>query len=309
MNYDIIGDIHGNAGKLKRLLGTMGYEQRRGSWRKPGHQAIFVGDFIDRGKEQIETVEIVRAMVDSGSAHATMGNHEFNAVAWFTPDPDSPGEYLRPHQGPLGVKNRHQHQDFLDEVEGTARHREIIEWFMTLPLWLELSELRVIHACWHQRHLDFLEPLLVDRKLGTCMVVAASRRERKEFIAVECLLKGLEIKLPEGVTFEDKDGHARSNVRLRWWDPLATTYRRAAILGDMRKEEELPDVPIPLDARVEYRDTKPVFFGHYWMTGAPAPQTAKCACVDYSAGKGGPLVAYRWQGEAELLGAHFVQSM
>ena len=30
------------------------------------------------------------------------------------------------------------------------------------------------------------------------------------------------------------------------------------------------------------------------------------ACVDYSAGKGGPLVAYQWSGETELADTHFV---
>jgi hypothetical protein len=32
----------------------------------------------------------------------------------------------------------------------------------------------------------------------------------------------------------------------------------------------------------------------------------KFACVDYSAGKGGPLVAYRWDGEEELRNDRFV---
>lgn len=47
-----------------------------------------------------------------------------------------------------------------------------------------------------------------------------------------------------------------------------------------------------------YDQRKPVFFGHYWMQGAPVLQAEQMACVDYSAGKGGPLVAYRWSGES-----------
>jgi hypothetical protein len=30
----------------------------------------------------------VRAMIDAGAARAVMGNHELNAIAWATPDPD-----------------------------------------------------------------------------------------------------------------------------------------------------------------------------------------------------------------------------
>lgn len=33
---------------------------------------------------------------------------------------------------------------------------------------------------------------------------------------------------------------------------------------------------------------KPVFFGHYWLTGEPAILSPHAAWVDYSAGKGGP---------------------
>ena len=58
-------------------------------------------------------------MVDAGSALAVMGNHELNAIAWHTPDPDEPGEYLRPRipQPKWGAKNRTQHEAFLAEVE------------------------------------------------------------------------------------------------------------------------------------------------------------------------------------------------
>ena len=36
--------------------------------------------------------------------------------------------------------------------------------------------------------------------------------------------------------------------------------------------------------------------GHYWERGAPTMLSPTVACVDDSAVKGGPLVAYRWSG-------------
>lgn len=70
---------------------------------------------------------------------------------------------------------------------------------------------------------------------------------------------------------------------------------------------ELPDEPV--DPPVPpYRDTIPVFFGHYWRTGEPTVTGAHTACVDYSAGRGGPLVAYRWNGEQTLTDDHFVSA-
>lgn len=88
MNYDIIGDIHGHAEALKALLNDTGYRESQNAWRHPERQAIFVGDFIDCEPKQLETFDIVRRMVDAGNAPAIMGNHEFNAIAWFLPDKD-----------------------------------------------------------------------------------------------------------------------------------------------------------------------------------------------------------------------------
>ncbi len=83
--YDLIGDIHGCAGALEALLAKMGYREQDGVWRHPTHQVIFLGDFIDRGPEQVEVMKVVRAMVDAEQALSVMGNHELNAVAWATP--------------------------------------------------------------------------------------------------------------------------------------------------------------------------------------------------------------------------------
>jgi hypothetical protein len=156
MNYDVIGDIHGQLGKLVSLLSLLGYAESGGLFRHPSRTAIFVGDLIDRGPEQLATVDLVQQMVQAGSARCVLGNHEFNAIAWVTPDPQHPGKYLRDHHTP---GNRKQHQAFLDAVEGTRRQAEITDWLKTLPLWLDLGELRVVHACWHQEAIDRLRPL------------------------------------------------------------------------------------------------------------------------------------------------------
>jgi len=254
-------------------------------------------------------VNIARRMIDAGTALAVMGNHELNAIAWHTPDPDDPTDFLRPHFHPdWGPKNRTQHAAFLAEVEDRpALHAEIIDWFVTLPLWLELSDLLVVHACWHSQFLPWLAPKLhEERYLTRALMVAATDEDEAEkdtatpsiFKAVECLTKGIEIPLPAGHHFFDKDGIKRNRVRVRWWDEQATTYRSAAMLSPTECAA-LPDLPIPAHARVARTD-RPVFFGHYWLTGVPTLQTARHACVDYSAGKGGPLVAYRFDGQPDL---------
>jgi hypothetical protein len=309
MEYDIVGDVHGQAEKLEALLQTMGYRNTAGAYRHPNRKAIFVGDFVDRGPRQVDVYRLARAMVEADSAMAILGNHEFNAIAWHLPDPaaSDSGHFLRPRHGEWGTKNRHQHSAFLAEVEGTPVHAEIIDWFLTLPLWLDLPGLRVVHACWHDEYMAELEPLLgPGRTLTPELMVRASRSDDLVFRAVEGLTKGLEVALPPGHSFHDKDGHERRNVRVRWWDELASSYRDLALMPE-EDRAKLPDICV-MDTKPIYDQRKPVFFGHYWMQGEPAVQADRMACVDYSAGKGGPLVAYRWSGEQVLDSRNFVST-
>lgn len=69
---------------------------------------------------------------------------------------------------------------------------------------------------------------------------------------------------------------------------------------------QLPTDALPPDIVIGYANEKPLFMGHYWLQGTPALLAPQVACLDYSAGKDGPLVAYRWQGETQLRAAHFV---
>ena len=68
----------------------------------------------------------------------------------------------------------------------------------------------------------------------------------------------------------------------------------------------LPETPVLDASEHAYAGNAPVIVGHYWKSGTPAVLGPKAACVDYSAGKGGPLVAYQWSGETELTDEHFV---
>ena len=93
--YDIIGDIHGHADELVELLGLLGYESQDNVYTHPTRTAVFVGDFIDRGPRIREVLRLVRPMCESGSALAVMGNHEFNALAFHTPNPVNPGKQAK----------------------------------------------------------------------------------------------------------------------------------------------------------------------------------------------------------------------
>lgn len=312
--YDVIGDVHGHADKLEGLLRTMGYRRRDGAWRHAEREVVFIGDLIDRGTQNLDTLNIARAMIDAGTARMVLGNHELNAIAWATPDPDRPGEHLRPRTGTVGDKNRSQHKEFLAEVGEESRlHIDLIAWFMTIPLWLDLDGLRVVHACWDPLAMAALRPSLSNTGgLTHELAIRSSRSQLPEYCHVETILKGPEIHLPERYWYTDKDGHLRENARFSWWDGDAATLRRAAEIPsgargtDGQPLPELPDDPIGDLALPRYTDGVPVIYGHYWRTGATRVISPTAACVDYSAGKGGPLVAYRWYGEPTLSDLGFV---
>lgn len=306
MSYDIIGDVHGCADELDALLAHLGYEVRDGAYRHPERTAIFVGDLIDRGPAQLRVLRTVKAMVDAGSARMVLGNHEFNALAYDTEWPAGSGEYLRPHS----AKNEDQHAEFLRQVTGPAR-AEYLAWFRTQPLWLDLGVIRVVHACWHGESMAVLgdAPVLSDEWL-----VRASTKGDPVYEAVETLLKGPEIGLVEhGVpAYLDKDGHTRERARLRWWNAQATTLADVAeISSTFELSEGVPYPPLPpieVSQDFVYEEQVPVFYGHYWRQGEPTQHrdwTEYAACVDFSAVKGGALVAYRWSGEARIDPDHY----
>lgn len=302
--YDIIGDIHGCCGTLEALLEELGYSAQAGIYRHPERRAIFIGDLIDRGPRQRDVVDLVRRMVDGGTALAVMGNHEFNALAWYTPDRET-GDYLRPHS----EKNRKQHQAFLEAYANDPDgYDEALRWFRTLPLWLDLGDLKVVHACWHKRLIERLaESLGGENCLTDELLVEASRMGSWQFEAIETILKGKELPLPAGAGFHDKEGNLRHNMRVRWWDRSVKTYREA-YMGPESARTHIPDDEVHGDHLIEYaHDAPPVFLGHYWLEGVPAPLAPNIACLDYSVAKpGGKLVAYRWSGEQTLASEHFV---
>jgi hypothetical protein len=302
--YDLIGDIHGYATELKALLTKMDYEEIDGVWQHPERKVIFLGDFVDRGPEQVETVEIARKMVVSGNALAVMGNHEFNAVAWATPDPEKPHEFLRPHTD----KNLEQHKEFLEQVGGgSALHQSMIEWFKTLPVYIDQPAFRVVHACWSPEHLAAIANYTdSENRLLPEAWEQASRKESVAYQAIETLLKGLEIPLPRDHHLFDKYGHKRTNIRIKWWQQGELTYRDLAMVpGDAI--DQIPLEPVGSHILPGYDGEKPVFVGHYWMKGEPAPLSEHIACLDYSVagGKRGKLCAYRFNNEARIEKSNF----
>ena len=299
-----IGDIHGHAPTLLALLAQLGWRQRDRRLTGPGGQKlVFVGDLIDRGPENLRTVEIVRDLVERGDALCLMGNHEYNAVQFHTEDPENPGEYLRPRL----EKNITQHLQVLDEIEHRPDDwKEMLVWFRSLPLALESETWRCVHACWHPKHLGALERRGDSWYLPGDRWLASARSGTAEYHAVDTLLKGPEYELPDGAGFYDKGGQWRRHARIAWWEPRPRNLGEALLF---QNPPEGLDVESPYE-NAEHpaypEDARPVFFGHYWRGGPLEAQRPNALCLDYSIGKGDRLVAYRWSGTKKLTTLGFV---
>ncbi|MBU2501038.1 metallophosphoesterase [bacterium] len=311
--YDIIGDVHGHALRLRELLGKLGYERAGRGFRHgdSDRKAVFVGDFIDRGPEIRETLEIVRAMMEDGNAYAVMGNHEFNAIAYATVHE---GRYLRSHS----PRNESQVRQTLDQLGAPTVPDHWVDWFRILPLHLANEHLRVVHACWDPWAIRVADAALEDHGGVTdgfmAAALASPGRDEDLFQAVEWLLKGKEALLPRGSgPALDKDGHPRRAIRVRWFGvPEDPTYSgmlfpRGAMAG-------IPAEPLADLAKLRLDDSgyppadPPVFFGHYWLKGKPEIQAPNVVCLDYSVAGDGCLAAYTHRPGESLADAHFTTS-
>jgi len=303
--YDLIGDIHGHADELVQLLEVLGYKKLQGVYRYPDRKVIFLGDFIDRGPKIRQVLEIVRPMIEEGKALAVMGNHELNALAYHTEDPEESGQHLRRHS----TKNENQHRQTLDQLKPEELHF-YLEWFRTLPMWLDLDGLRAVHACWDKKAIATIAHAVKEhRGLTNGFLHAACKKDGTFYAPVEVILKGKEGKLPEGASFQDKDGHARTEIRTRWYmPPEGKTYRKYAFQSDEIACDLALDGAVIAAATPYPATSKPVFVGHYWLSAQrPELLADNVACLDYSVAKGGFLCAYRWQGEQKLSNKNFVR--
>lgn len=184
-----------------------------------------------------------------------------------------------------------------------------LDWFRSVPLYLDLYGIRIVHAAWCRN--------AVAKVGGRHFADEAFFHESgtegtPDHASVVALLVGPEALLPEGVEFIDKEGHAHEDIRARWFSPghrEGVTYRKLVF----PPSAEPPEVAVPAEilARVPYygEDEPVVAFGHYWLPPKPpVPHAKNAVCVNYTvaARAEGNLTAYRWDGESEVDGGKFV---
>jgi len=325
--FDLIGDVHGCAKTLERLIQKLGYRKIQGVYQHAKRRIIFLGDIVDRGPHIREALLLVHSMVQKGSAHIVLGNHEYNALTYCTKAKchekdknfekvkncfDDSIEYLRPHSPANSCLIAETLEQYVHHPE---EWKEMLDWFRSIPLFMEFGGalqnniFRVVHACWDHEIIAKHRAIFGDGRFDEEFLHRSVHNYTPESRAVQLLTRGVVFPLPEGVKVVTQDGHVRSTFRTKFWADKAQTY------GDLLFQ---PD-PIPVEiAALPISEVHranmvcyglhepPLFVGHYWLKGQPKPITNNIACLDYSAVKYGRLVAYRMDGEQQLQPDKFV---
>jgi hypothetical protein len=302
--YDIIGDVHGQSGLLKKLLQHLGYTKTLQGYKHPERKAIFLGDFINRGPRIKKTIRIIRNMVENGNALSVIGNHEINFIISVIKDKN----WL-----PLG-KMTHRNfisgfktlKEFSNDPDELASH---LKWMRTLPFYIDLPDIRIIHACWAKPAIDYLNDNLPAgriRKKVFRKLYADPYSELSQNIWL--ITKGPQFKMPGDLRVKNNKGVAPRSFRIRWWEePYGKTFQDISFESKYR----FPSYTVPgqiLPVTYPYDSGEPIlFFGHYCRFSGPHIIRPNLCCLDSCVNTSKTLTAYQWNGEKKLLENNLIQ--
>jgi hypothetical protein len=279
-SYDLIGDVHGHADLLSALVEKLGYSRKGLVYEHPqGRKLVFVGDLLNRGPDSAGVLKVVRKTWEEGNAYVALGNHEFRILQLASMNNNLPD----------------------------ASYEPFVPWLKTLPLFLDLEDIRVVHAAWHTSSISLISQAPVPDNSFMQATFVKNSPERK---AVDHILKGVKAILPEGSILRDRFGIVRQKGRLRWWEDLRGKPFAEALFSPMYGNS-LEEIPNPEDIeKVEPypKDDKPVFIGHYCLEPHIPKINGNVVCIDGCVTCEKRLWGYRYAGEQMPAKANLVHT-
>ena len=302
--YDIIGDIHGHAELLKKMLRELGYSKNQNVYGHPSRKAIFVGDFINRGNENRKSLKIIRGMVDNGNAYAILGNHEIYALLVSVKDKNR----IPLIKSPTGsmVSAIRTINEFAKQPEEWKSYKK---WMLSLPLFIEFEGLRIVHVCWSDEAIEILKDALKEMKLNKEVLRNLIRKPNSKISkSIQTVTKGIDFVMPGDLKIINDKGISPRSFRLRWWeDPRGKTFQEISF----ESKFNLPSYTVPeqlIQDNFVYADDNPiVFFGHYSRVDGPHIIKKNICCIDSWIAGSKTLTAYRWNGENALKTENLIQ--
>lgn len=131
MRTIVIGDIHGCYNELKELIETL---ENEGKYTKGVDKLVFLGDYIDRGKDSKLVVKFVRDLQKNyDNVVALMGNHE-DMLIKYSKGIDNTWTW---NGSSATLKSYHGFSNQL---------KKDIQWMKNLPLYHEDKHFVYVHA-------------------------------------------------------------------------------------------------------------------------------------------------------------------
>lgn len=312
--FDIVGDVHGRFDAMMELVTDIGYSvQSDGALEHEGgdRQLIFVGDLINKGPQNKDVLDVVRASEGVGTARAILGNHELFHICYARTGAD--GEFLTPHS----EKADRFLKTFLDEFPfGSDVHKDAIDWMAQLPVYIDLPDAKVFHAMHSSQDIERLHAYMnPDQSLrdeafelhGSMKKDGYKHHGEKVdvFWAMERTLFGSRIATSDAMRAADYTKRWRVN----WWVGAdADSEKLLGVDGHGLNQDFIDDLSARLSRlRTQQRHAFEVpdglsFFGHYSLRSEPAVTSEKALCLDFSgADNRGVLTAYRFnEGDTEF---------
>lgn len=139
--------------------------------------------------------------------------------------------------------------------------------------------------------------------------IKAKNNKTWEKQVLETATQGMRFKFDAKITKTHKEFIRGRKFRAKFWLKNPKTYGDVffhpfALPNEISQKNLTPE--IKKDIEIYTEDRKHLFVGHYWLNGDLKILAPNIACVDFSAVKGGPLVAYRFSGEQVLTNSNFV---
>ena len=276
---DIIGDVHGHYQQLIRLTEKMGYSVGSKELHHPESRKLgFVGDFINRGPQSVEVLTLVKSLCESGDAIAVLGNHEFRLI-----------------------------QNSVEGKKVPAEFEPFIPWLRTLPLFMELDTLRIVHAVWHFSSIELLEGQSVEEDAFIKETIVKKSPYKK---AVTRILSGIKINIPEDLKLIDRFGIERPKGRLKWWLDLRGKPYADCFLSPMKPDilNRGPAIDELSDLEPYNEKDKPVFTGHYCLPPNLPKISGNVVCLDGCVTCDKTLWGYRHQGIRKVLASSLIEA-
>lgn len=135
----IVGDVHGEFERLRRLLRQARLVDTSDRWAGGGRHLFFLGDLVDRGADVMRTLWFVyrlerEAAEAGGGVHVVLGNHEIMAFA-------GDDRYVAPEDALLAQRHGVPHGRLLH-----PRRSVLGRWLASKPAMLRVGRVLLAHG-------------------------------------------------------------------------------------------------------------------------------------------------------------------